>query len=394
MTAYSDIVEGLFSLNRAEETKLDLTSSRAFAKKLGNPQDSFKTIHIAGTNGKGSVASKIAEVLRLSGYRVGLYTSPHLISYRERIVINQEMISEEKVVEGLKKLFQLAKEMEVQPKFFELTTHLAFAYFAQQKVDVAIIETGLGGRLDTTNIIKPLISVITTVGFDHQEVLGESLREIAFEKGGIIKKNTPVVLGPSANLDVLRKQANNLKATVHIGKQCDDENREIASEAIELLSSHFLIPGVAKLEGLQKEPRCRFEILSENVVLDVAHNQSAFERLFARTKKAFPNRPIYLLFSISKEKDLDSIIGLFKENVAQVALFSSLHPRLLAPREIGMKLKEVGFHQWEVFEAAGAAFKTLLNGGKKHNGIILVAGSFYMMEEVLTYSSDFKFSTS
>ena len=160
---------------------------------LNNPQNEFKSIHLAGTNGKGSTSSLLASVLTEAGYKVGLFTSPHLIDFRERVAINGKPITKEYVVGFVQEYKD--KVQEIRPSFFEWTTALAFDYFANQKVDIAIIETGLGGRLDSSNIIKPLVSVITTIAIDHTQYLGTTLKEIAYEKGGIIKPDTPCVIG-------------------------------------------------------------------------------------------------------------------------------------------------------------------------------------------------------
>ncbi|MCF8254439.1 MAG: bifunctional folylpolyglutamate synthase/dihydrofolate synthase [Bacteroidia bacterium] len=173
--------------------KKDLTNTLALCKALGQPQEKFKCIHIAGTNGKGSSSHMLASILQEAGYKTGLYTSPHLKDFRERIRINGEMISEEKVIGFVgsnQNLFE-----EIRPSFFEWTVALCFDYFAEEKVDIAIIETGLGGRLDSTNIIDPILSIITNIGWDHMDMLGDSLEKIAFEKAGIIKTKTPVVIG-------------------------------------------------------------------------------------------------------------------------------------------------------------------------------------------------------
>ena len=183
MSRYHELTDLLFSLRGSSDSAPPIHLAQA----IGNPQNDFPSIHIAGTNGKGSVASKIAESLTLAGYRVGLFTSPHLFTYRERIQINGELISEEEVVEGLEKLFKIAKT----PSFFEMTTLLAFDYFSKMEVDIAIVEAGLGGRLDATNIVRPILSIITSIDFDHTEILGETLDEIATEKAGIIKKDVP-----------------------------------------------------------------------------------------------------------------------------------------------------------------------------------------------------------
>jgi len=183
----------MFTRIGAAAYKADLNNTIALCGALGNPQNSFKTIHIAGTNGKGSVSHFMSSILQEAGYKTGLYTSPHLLDFRERIKINGEMVSEDFVVQFIEKIKPLIEEIE--PSFFEVTVAMAFEYFAEQKVDIAVIETGLGGRLDSTNIINPILSIITNISYDHQNLLGNSLQEIAGEKAGIIKEKTPVVIG-------------------------------------------------------------------------------------------------------------------------------------------------------------------------------------------------------
>ncbi len=183
----------MFTRDGASAFKKDLTNTLMLCENLGNPQQKFKTIHVGGTNGKGSTSHMLAAVLQSAGYKTGLYTSPHLKDFRERIRINGQMIPEEKVVDFV------ADQQEninvIQPSFFEMTVAMTFDYFAKEKVDIAVIEVGLGGRLDSTNVISPLLSVITNIGWDHMNLLGNSLQEIAAEKAGIIKPKTPVVIG-------------------------------------------------------------------------------------------------------------------------------------------------------------------------------------------------------
>ncbi len=199
--------------------KKDLTNTLALCEHLGNPQQSFKTIHIAGTNGKGSTSHMLASILQEAGYKTGLYTSPHLRDFRERIRINGEMIPEQKVVE-----FVVANKEQfenIQPSFFEMTVAMCFQYFAEEKVDIAIIETGLGGRLDSTNIIHPLLSIITNIGFDHMDMLGDTLPKIAFEKAGIIKKEVPVVIGEyhPETFPVFMEKARETKSKISLATQ-------------------------------------------------------------------------------------------------------------------------------------------------------------------------------
>jgi dihydrofolate synthase / folylpolyglutamate synthase len=183
----------MFSNMGCTAFKKDLTNTLILCHHLGNPQEKIKSIHIAGTNGKGSVSHMMAAVLQKAGYKTGLYTSPHLKDFRERIRINGDMIPEDDVVRFVEKVKPLIEEVE--PSFFEITVAMAFDYFAAQEVDIAVVEVGLGGRLDSTNVLTPELSVITNISFDHTNMLGNTLGEIAAEKAGIIKQNIPVVIG-------------------------------------------------------------------------------------------------------------------------------------------------------------------------------------------------------
>ena len=183
----------MFSRIGAAAIRKDLTNTYSLCKELGNPHTKFKSVHIAGTNGKGSTSHMLAAILQKAGYKTGLYTSPHLHDFRERIRINGAMIPEESVIDFTERVQPLIDIIE--PSFFEITVVMAFDYFAREKVDIAIIEVGLGGRLDSTNVIIPELSVITNIGFDHMNLLGNTLEAIAGEKAGIIKKNIPVVIG-------------------------------------------------------------------------------------------------------------------------------------------------------------------------------------------------------
>ena len=198
MTPYRKTLEDLYQLQR-HGIKLGLEPTIAILKRLGNPHVGYVNLHIGGTNGKGSAAAMVAAVLQASGYRVGLYTSPHLIDFRERIRVQGMPLPEEQVIE-LTDRIRLAAGTAISLTFFEFTTAMAFQYFADEQVDVAVVEVGMGGRFDATNVLEPLGVLITNIGFDHEQFLGHSLPEIAFEKAGIIKKGTSVVLGPMATM--------------------------------------------------------------------------------------------------------------------------------------------------------------------------------------------------
>ncbi|MES2809450.1 MAG: folylpolyglutamate synthase/dihydrofolate synthase family protein [Bacteroidota bacterium] len=209
----------VFTRVGASAYKADLSNTLELSKRLGNPERRFKTIHIAGTNGKGSTSHMLAAVLQTAGYKTGLYTSPHLKDFRERIRINGEMISQQAVIDFVAN--HKADFEDIQPSFFEMTVGLAFDIFAKQQVDIAIIETGLGGRLDSTNIITPLLSVITNIGWDHMNILGDTLPKIAAEKAGIIKPKIPVIIGERQDevADVFIRKAEEENAPLSFASQ-------------------------------------------------------------------------------------------------------------------------------------------------------------------------------
>lgn len=347
MSRYQELTDYLFSLNRSKQLKTDLSAPFEVAEKLGHPEKKFPSVHIAGTNGKGTVAYKMAAVLEENGYRVGLFTSPHLLTYCERIQINGEMISEEEVVSGLEKILPLIEN----PKFFEVTTLLAFDYFAENEVDIAIIEAGLGGRLDATNIITPVLSIITSVEIDHIPILGQTLEEIAQEKSGIIKPGIPVVIGESAQYESIMTKADPLYVV-------GNDTKKIARKALKLLPFD-----IEETEGLLKNPPCRYERHGE-IILDVAHNASALTRLFERVKKDYPGREIHVLFGIAKDKDLEAALEVIQAYATQISFLPANHPRLI------------------VFKDSISA-KEALEKAKKEEAVIVVTGSFYIMKDLL-----------
>lgn len=343
---YQEIIDYLSSLNRLKALKTDLTRPLSIAKQLGHPEKQFPSVHIAGTNGKGSVAYKMATVLANNGYRVGLFTSPHIDTYRERIQINGELISEEEVIRGLKKILPLFQD----PTFFEVTTLLALDYFAEKEVDIAIIEAGLGGRLDATNIITPLVSIITSIGLDHAPILGSTLEEIAREKSGIIKKGSPVVIGRSAFYDSMVQEGSPLYVV-------KDDSTAIARKALSLLP--FTIE---ETTGVTKNPPCRYEKYGD-VILDVAHNPPALVRLFERVEKEYPHRNIHVLFGIARDKDRDSILEVIRHYACSIAFLAIDHPRL---------------HSFE----SRVPVEEALERARRAGGVIVGTGSFYIMKEL------------
>ncbi len=254
---YADTLNYLFSQlpmyqrQGAPAFKKDLTNTIALCQLLGNPQHRFKSIHVAGTNGKGSVSHMLASVFQTAGYKVGLYTSPHLKDFRERIRINGEMIAEETVisfVENHREDFE-----RIKPSFFEMTVALAFDHFSKNEVDIAVIEVGLGGRLDSTNIITPEISVITNIGYDHQQFLGETLPEIASEKAGIIKPNVPVVIGEFQQevAEVFEAKARSTNSRLRFAnREWEVRNTELLSNSVD---DYTLQLSVRHYDGMELE---------------------------------------------------------------------------------------------------------------------------------------------
>jgi dihydrofolate synthase/folylpolyglutamate synthase len=315
--------------------KKDLTNTLALCSALDNPQNKFKSIHIAGTNGKGSTAHMLAAIYQNNGYKTGLYTSPHLVDFRERIKIDGKLCSEEFVVDFVQRIKPLIQS--IQPSFFEITVAMAFLYFAEQQVDIAIIETGLGGRLDSTNVIKPLCSIITSIGFDHMDMLGDTLEKIAGEKAGIIKEETPVVIGklPKEAVTVMETKARAKKAPIFFREDYPTDvelkgihqqwNAQVAVKAVEVLQDALptetlktkaALRTITSLTGLEG----RWQLLNEDpiVICDVAHNEEGVKLIAESLKEV--NRPIYYILGFVKDKKLEDIIPLLPigENYAFV----------------------------------------------------------------------------
>ncbi|CEP01932.1 hypothetical protein PBRA_002196 [Plasmodiophora brassicae] len=305
----------LARLLASKPVKLSLDNVRALRSLLGCPDKAYKTVHVAGTNGKGSVATKIAACIRMSGFRVGLYTSPHISCFRERISVDGVLISEDQVAAGLGDVFAVCDANRILPTFFEATTMLAFKHFKHEKVDFAVVEVGLGGRLDATNIIEPDLCVITSISLDHSRILGSTIGEITREKAGIIKPKVPVVIGPKVPYDVTYEVARSLNSPLIRVGACDRsddtdmENQMVASCAIEQLQQRF--PSIQTFaEGLAAVPPCRFEKITGmrngkpfTVILDVAHNPDGISRLFERLEK-LQYGALHVIMGMSKDKDV------------------------------------------------------------------------------------------
>lgn len=390
----------MYQLQGASAYKEDLTNIRLLAGHLDNPQNQLKCIHVAGTNGKGSTSHMLASILQEAGYKVGLYTSPHLKDFRERIKINGEDISEEFVIEFIAKhkTFFEANDMS----FFEMSVGLAFDYFASEKVDIAIIEVGLGGRLDATNIITPLISVITNIDLDHMQFLGNTPKEIAGEKAGIIKPNVPVVIGeytPETQPVFLAKAEEN-KAPVYFASDLISEvfpsdligdyqfhNKKTVQQTIAVLNSQneFKVSienlktgllNVSKNTGLQG----RWQQLGENpkIICDTAHNKHGLAIVMNQIQKEVYEN-LHIVLGVVNDKDLDSILPLFPKN-AQYYFCRPDSSRGL-PTEILKEAAEKYGLIGEKYDSVEIAFQQAKKNASE-NDFIYVGGSTFVVAEL------------
>lgn len=359
--SFQQLLNRLYTLNRSKGISLGTERMRSFCTLFGNPQNQFPTVHIAGTNGKGSVATKIAKGLESIYPQVGLYTSPHISSFRERIRVNGEMIS----IHETERI--LSAIIDLPGTFFEITTLLAFLYFAEKKVDYAVIETGLGGRLDATNVVLPNLCVITSIDIDHSEFLGETIEEIAREKAGIIKQQTPVVLGPKAHM-IASEYSHHVFGSFN---RVEEENNAIASRCMELLN----IPKENIQTALKARPPCRMETI-KNVILDVAHNPDALKRYFQEDIR----RPLEVVCTFSSSKDLNQCMQIIAEHAERIHLVDPPNKRC-APSEV---LREIllqhNFPSPRILchHAVSQAVESASNLGDT-----AVLGSFFIMSKAL-----------
>lgn len=379
--------------------RADLGNIRMLMESIGNPQNEYPTIHIAGTNGKGSNCHILASVLAESGYRTGLYTSPHLKDFRERIRVNGQVCSEEFVTNFINDNKTFIQSLDAS--FFEVTTAMAFEYFKQTKVDVAVIETGLGGRLDSTNIINPVLSVITNIGLDHTQILGDTMEKIASEKAGIIKPGVPVVIGESApeTCLVFVKKANETNSEIIFAEEKEfsdlesdlkgiyqQKNKRTALTAIDQLKKlGFEIPERSVTAGLKNVIgntglRGRWEVLNKKplIVADTAHNSHGLAEI-QRQLANLEYKKLHLVLGFVNDKDVASLLGFFPGDANYYFCQPNVERRF--PIE---KFKEIASENLEAeyFQTVHSA----LNAAKSKastDDIIYVGGSTYVVAEVL-----------
>ncbi|MFZ1529004.1 MAG: folylpolyglutamate synthase/dihydrofolate synthase family protein [Ferruginibacter sp.] len=413
----------MFSRIGAPALKKGLGNIISLCNALGNPQNKFSSIHIAGTNGKGSTSHMLAAILQQAGYKTGLYTSPHLYDFGERIRVNGKKVEEQFVIDFTERTKKISREIE--PSFFELTVAMAFEYFARQKIDFAVVETGLGGRLDSTNILSPLLSIITNISFDHMQLLGNTLPEIAAEKAGIIKPGVPVIIG-EYNADTKKVFEEKAAATGAPIYYAQDMYRvsAVKSSALKLecnvtdtsnnCTEHFALdlPGLYQTKNLctvlaaekiliekglnipeQAEKTAllntkkitglhgRWEMISQNppLITDVGHNEDGIRNITAQLKHDYPKAKKHFVLGFVKDKDLAHVLDLFPKDAS--FYFSNAHiPRALPHDELKKLAAEKGLAGEsfdDVNDAIAAAKKNAAD-----NDVIMVCGSFFIIGEM------------
>ena len=403
---YKETTDWLF----AQLPNYQLQGSRALFKNLNNisqfcyhlkqPQNNFPSIHVAGTNGKGSTSHMLSSVLQAAGFKVGLYTSPHLKDFRERIKISGSPISEDEVVEFVQTNLKYIREQQLS--FFELTVAMAFDTFAKHQVDVAVIEVGLGGRLDATNVILPILSVITNIGLDHTKFLGHTLPEIAFEKAGIIKPNVPVVIGEYTieTKEVFENQASKMNAAILFASEfdlpvydCDLKGsyqrfnvRTAAAAIYKLKRLHWKIPEQAMVEGFKSVVSStqflgRWQQLSQQpaVYCDVAHNADGIRVLFDQVKNMAFGR-LLVVFGVMKDKDLDSIVHLLPTDGSYFCCRAD-NARALSSDSLSTYLQEQGLEA-QSCGSVGAALESAQTVANTDD-LILICGSNFVVAEII-----------
>jgi len=429
----------LFTRVGASAYKANLDNTIELCKRLGNPQHKFKSVHVGGTNGKGSTSHMLAAILQTAGYKTGLYTSPHLKDFRERVRINGEMISEQEVIDFVAE--HKVDFDEISPSFFEMTVALAFDFFAREKVDIAIIEVGLGGRLDSTNIITPLLSVITNIGWDHMNILGDSLQLIAAEKAGIIKPNIPVIIGEyqpevaSIFIEKAKQEnspisfASDLEAEVSLKSKVLSPKSKISqinefidikvirpskpsdlrlgaldlrldltgtyqvknlktviSAVDELRSQGFKISDddlksalsqVKTLTGLHG----RWEVLNEHplTICDTGHNPEGIQEVLQNIASV-PHNKLHFVIGVVNDKDISKILAVLPSTAAYYFCKPDI-PRGLEAESLKLKAESFGLHGEAYPSVKAALLSAQQNAGE--NDLVFVGGSTFVVAEVI-----------
>ena len=377
--------------------KADIGNILKASSILGNPHDQFKSIHVAGTNGKGSVSHMLASILQNAGYKVGLYTSPHLKDFRERIKINGQMISKEDVVTFVSNNKSQFEQIDLS--FFEFTVALSFKYFEKEKVDIAIIEVGIGGRLDSTNIINPELSIITNISLDHTNILGDTLEKIAIEKGGIIKTNTPVVIGRYQSEiehifnDLSKRKQTKISYSLSNNYELDlkgDYQKENCRTAVtsikEMQKKGWKVSEKNIKDGLLNTvENTRFEgrwqVLNKQplIICDTAHNEDGLKKVILQIDQTF-HHSLHIVFGIVDDKNLENILKLLPRD----AKYYFCKPNI--PRGLNEKYLQKIASDKKIKGIAYSSVNNALDAAKENaqkNDLIFIGGSTFTVAEVL-----------
>ena len=406
MDAYNQTVDWMFQQLPmyqsvgAQAFKKDLSRTLKLAEHLNNPHKNFKSVHIAGTNGKGSTSHMLASVFQEAGYKVGLYTSPHLKDFRERIKVNGKFIPKKSVVSFINANKDFLTENQLS--FFEMTVGMAFDYFSRVKVDIAIIEVGLGGRLDSTNIITPEVSVITNIGLDHTAFLGNSLPEIAREKAGIIKDNIPVIIGEKQKetTDIFKAEAQKHNSAIYFAQDLkfstyhtdlkgdyQNKNMKTAIATVKVLREKgWEIPEECLKNGLNSVKlhtslQGRWDILKEKprVICDTAHNTEGLTLVFEQLKKE-KFQHLHIVLGVVNDKDLEKILPLFPKT----AIYYFSKPEV--PRGLEAKILQEKASEFElegrVFNSVSEAYDAAVDAALDED-LVFVGGSTFTVAEII-----------
>ena len=403
----SQTLKSLYKLQR-RGIKLGLDHRSWLLKFLNNPQDNFKTIHVAGTNGKGSTAAMINSILIANNYKVGLYTSPHLINFNERIRVNGLTITDEEIMSFMKHVEPAINE--IKSTFFEVTTAMAFYHFNNNDVDIAIIETGLGGRLDSTNVVNPSLTVMTPISLDHRDILGSTIEKIAKEKAGIIKRGVPLITANQVNnvSKILENRVREKESVMHtcpnpelvkissdgtsfevygnkyntplIGEH-QAQNAALAIATIKLFNPKISYETIGK--GLRNVHwPGRLQLVSDKVYYDVAHNESGVKSVLDNLSRMFPASKFYGLLCLKGDKEIDCIADSIKSQFEMLFVSTSKEGLLLKPEKLSKELHNLKVENFPSSDISSSISK--INKFRNTNDVVLIFGSHYIANEVFS----------
>lgn len=435
---YLNVLKRLYITNKFKKKKVDLEMIKKGCNLFNNPQNNIDYIHVTGTNGKGSVCKKLSSVFSNSGLKTGLFISPHIASFRERIQINNQMIEKEYIVEELERIYDTLEKNNLDLTYFELVTLLMFNYYKDKKIDIGVIEVGLGGNLDATNVVDPLLSIITSIGMDHMDTLGFTQQEIAENKSGIIKHNRPSLIGSDCNpVDVFIKRAQEVNSHLYqvekthdqfIYSDFDRENNQIVQKAVEILKKSYptkfskisvdnINYGILQkqpcrkenvfetlgLENIQKKfPQINFKNSNiKAILLDVAHNSHAMEKFLPSLRQEFPNAKLNLICGFSQGKDKQELFKIISSYADKIYLTYTDNARLTKYSELKEELKNwllnflydkslykdlqdeeelrTSKYTGSIKETIDLALKDCQNSSKEN--ILVICGTFFIMKD-------------